>query len=290
MAPCVECVTVVLSWALQGDEVQRWHGVPLNSFLKDVVSEEFLNSLPGEVEIVCGPKKLQRPLHIQVRNCMMGGNESCLFLGLVRTPPSRSAVTSGGGQCDVDLPLSTAHRAEGFLAQFAAWMSELGFTIWTRYKEDAGNHLTPFWLYARMQASCPTKSQVQFGCTSFAAVNARTHAYARGKGKHLLAAVDLLQHFVDDVWTFEEQAQGDAEPTHAHQHDTWEEKQMRSYICPSSEQVWFCCDDDPSVWFMPDTPTGRRSKCGKWEKFQAEDGRVWWCCESSRHVFFPTAA
>ena len=290
MARRVEGVTVVLSWALQGDEVQRWHDVPFDSFLDDVVSEAFLESLtgPGGVAVVHGQKRLQRPLHTQVRSCM-GGSENCLFLGLVRTP-SRPAMTSGGGQCDVDLPLSTVHRAEGFLAQFAAWMNALGYSTWTVDKEPGG-HLTPFWLYARMEMSCPTKSQVQFGCTSFAAVNARTHAYARGKGKHLLAAVDLLQHFVDDVWTFEEQARGHTEPTHAHQHDdNWEELRMRPYICPSSEQVWFGCEDDPNVWFMLDTPNGRRSACGEWEAYQSEEGRVWWCCESSRRVFFPTAA
>ena len=107
-------------------------------------------------------------------------------------------------------------------------------TPWTRCK-GAGNHLTPFWLYARMQMSCPTKSQVQFGCTSFArSPNPRTHAYARGKGEHLSAAVRLLQNFIDQVWAFEEQPQGDAEPTHAHQHDTWEEKQMRQKKAHSS--------------------------------------------------------
>ena len=47
MARRVEGVTVVLSWALQGDEVQRWHDVPFDSFLDDVVSEAFLESLTG---------------------------------------------------------------------------------------------------------------------------------------------------------------------------------------------------------------------------------------------------
>ena len=80
MTPCVE---VVLSWAIGGGEVQRWHA-PINSFLDDVVSEEFLESLPGEVEVIHGQNKLQRPLHIELRMCV-GSDKGCLLLGLVRT-------------------------------------------------------------------------------------------------------------------------------------------------------------------------------------------------------------
>jgi hypothetical protein len=81
MAPCVE---VILSWAIGGGEVQRWRDVPINSLLDDVVSEEFLESLPGEVEVIHGQNKLQRPLHIELRMCV-GSDKGCLLLGLVRT-------------------------------------------------------------------------------------------------------------------------------------------------------------------------------------------------------------
>ena len=81
MAPCVE---VVLSWAIGGGEVQTWQGVPFDSFLEDVVTECFLDSLPGELEVLHGQKRLQRPLHIEVRQCMKS-SENCLLLGLVRT-------------------------------------------------------------------------------------------------------------------------------------------------------------------------------------------------------------
>ena len=80
MTPCVE---VVLSWALSGCEVQRWR-VPMDSFLEDVVTEDLLNSLPGEVDVLHGQKRLQRPLHVEVRQCMES-SENCLLLGLVRT-------------------------------------------------------------------------------------------------------------------------------------------------------------------------------------------------------------
>ena len=80
MAPRVE---VVLSWAIGGGEVHRWQVQP-ECFLGDVVTEEFLDSLPGELEVLAGQKRLQRPLHIEVRRCM-GSSEDFLLLGLVRT-------------------------------------------------------------------------------------------------------------------------------------------------------------------------------------------------------------
>jgi hypothetical protein len=78
-----ECVEVVLSWAIGGGEVRRWH-IPIDSFLDDFASEELLDSLPGEVEVIHGQNKLQRPLHIELGN-YRGSDEDCLLLGLVRT-------------------------------------------------------------------------------------------------------------------------------------------------------------------------------------------------------------
>ena len=80
MTPCVE---VVLVWAMSGGEVQRWHA-PLNSFLDDVVSEDYLDGFSGEVQVVHGQRKLRRPLHIDLR-CCMASDEDCLVLGLLRT-------------------------------------------------------------------------------------------------------------------------------------------------------------------------------------------------------------
>ena len=102
------------------------------------------------------------------------------------------------GHRDVNLPMHTLHRASGFLADFDEWLQELGFSTWTIGKEP-GNHLTNFWLYTRMDSSCPAKSQVQFGGTAFADCNPFVHAYARGKAPHLSAAVRLLQNFVEQV-------------------------------------------------------------------------------------------
>ena len=63
--------------------MHRWH-VSLDSFLEDVATEEFLDSLTGELEVLHCQKILQRTLHIEVRQCMKS-SEDCLFLGLVRT-------------------------------------------------------------------------------------------------------------------------------------------------------------------------------------------------------------
>ena len=63
--------------------MHRWQ-VPLDSFLEVVVTEEFLDSLPGELEVLHGQRRLQRPLHIEVRQCMKS-SEDGLWLGLVRT-------------------------------------------------------------------------------------------------------------------------------------------------------------------------------------------------------------
>ena len=66
---------------------------------------------------------------------------------------------ASNGHVDVNLPRATWHRAGGFLADFGVWLQSIGFGIWTVDK-GAGNHLTDFWLHARMDSSCPAKSQV----------------------------------------------------------------------------------------------------------------------------------
>ena len=185
----------------------------------------------------------------------------------------------------------TLHRANGFLADFDEWLQELGFSTWTIDKEP-GNRLTNHWLRTCMDSSAPTKSQVQFGCTTFASVNPRIHAYARTKGQHLSAAVVLLQNFVEQVWSFrvsEEQTPA-VEPSPAPQRDDgWQALDLRQYQCPSSEKVWFS-DESSSVWFVPDD-SGVGSTYGTWQKYQHEAvGGVSCCNESSLQLYFPSAA
>ena len=103
------------------------------------------------------------------------------------------------GHVDVNLPRSSWHFAATFLADFARWLQAEGFSTWTVRKEP-GNHLTAFWVYARLDDTLPAKSRIQFGCTKFAEVNPSVHAYARGKAEHLSSAVALLQKFVREVW------------------------------------------------------------------------------------------
>ena len=78
----------MLSWAIGGGDIHRWHGVPFNSFLDDVVTEDILESLPGQVEVVHGRKRLQRPLRVQLRQCVTN-DEGTLLLDLVRTHASK---------------------------------------------------------------------------------------------------------------------------------------------------------------------------------------------------------
>ena len=199
---------------------------------------------------------------------------------------------ASSGHQDVDLPRSTWHRAANFLAEFDTWARALGIGTWTVHKPP-GNHLTDFWVYARMDSSRPAMSKVQFGCTRFAAVNTSVHAYARGKGEYLAAAVKLLQNFVSEVWAFqEEQTTGAGETTEelapAHHDENWQRLDMRHFKCPSSGRVWYS-DEDAAVWFMPDTG-GSLSLCQKWRAYQDYRAGVWWCNEGDRQLFFPAAA
>ena len=197
------------------------------------------------------------------------------------------------GHRDVDLPRSTWHRAGTFLEEFGEWLRALGFTTWTVDKEPGG-HLTNFWLYATIQSTSPAKSRVQFGATAFAKVNPRIHAYARAKGDYLATAVGLLRNFIDQVWTFEEQAAAPAEITTmppAPQHedwDQWEVLDMQKFKCPTTERVWFSTDDSRS-WFIPDADS-IRSVCGNWLAYQDDEAGVWWCNADARELFFLAAA
>ena len=202
-----------------------------------------------------------------------------------------SAMASSGHR-DVNLPPSTWHRAGGFLAEFGAWLQELGYSTWTIDK-GPGNHLTNFWLYTRMDSSAPTKSQVQFGCTKFASVNPRIHAYARGKAPHLSAAVKLLENFMDQVWALEGQVTdaGVTTMVPAAQHPSWDQFEvldLMQYRCPSTERVWFS-NDDASFWFMPDS-SDSCSTCGRWKKYQDSLSGAWWSNEDARKLFFLAAA
>ena len=193
-----------------------------------------------------------------------------------------------GGYRDVNLPMHTLHRASGFLAEFGEWLQKLGFSTWTIDKE-LGNHLTNFRLYTRMDSSAPTKSQVQFGCAKFASVNPRIHPYAKSKGQHLSAAVLLLQHFVEQVWSFgvsAEQTPAVEPPAAPRQEDwdQWEVLDMRRFRCPTSERVWYSTDD-ASSWFMPDAD-GIKSVCGNWLAYQDDGAGIWWCNQNNRQLFF----
>jgi len=174
---------------------------------------------------------------------------------------------------------------------FGDWLDTLGFQTWTIQKQPGG-HLCSFWLHTRMDSSCPAKSQVQFGVTKFAAVNAEIHAYARGKGRHLTRGVDLLRHFIDQVWAFDEEDAPRVNevptPTPPQDDDDWQVLDMRQYHIPGSEKVWFS-NADASIWFVPDS-SGAQSTCATWRAYRDDSAGVWWCNEVDRQLYFPAAA
>ena len=202
---------------------------------------------------------------------------------------------ASSGHRDLDLPNATLHRAGSFLADFQEWLAALGYTTW-RIEKEPGNHLTNYWVYTFMSNSAPSKkNQVQFGCTRFAAVNPRTHAYARGRAPYLSAAVKLLQKFISEVWAADEEEEQQigageitTEPVQQESWDQFEVLDMRQYKCPSTERVWFSTDDATS-WCMPDSTTGS-STCGKWQAHQDSVAGVWWCNQVDRKLFFLAAA
>ena len=77
------CVDVVLSWALSGGEVQRWHQVPSKSLLDDLISEHLLESLPCDVKVVHNATVLSRPLRHELAK-FTNGEEGVLVFGLVK--------------------------------------------------------------------------------------------------------------------------------------------------------------------------------------------------------------
>ena len=46
------CVDVILAWAIGGVEVQRWHGIPVRTFLDELISEDLLDSQPCDVRVI----------------------------------------------------------------------------------------------------------------------------------------------------------------------------------------------------------------------------------------------
>ena len=82
------CVDVILAWAIGGLEVRKWHGVPVGTFLHDLVSEELLEELPTEVKVVHKEAVLKRPLRHQLKKFVTThGEDGALVFGLVGVQP-----------------------------------------------------------------------------------------------------------------------------------------------------------------------------------------------------------
>ena len=77
------CVEVILAWAIGGVEVRRWHGVPVQTFLDDLISEDFLEEQPCEVNVLHNATILSRPLRHQLKK-FKHGEECALVFGLVK--------------------------------------------------------------------------------------------------------------------------------------------------------------------------------------------------------------
>ena len=111
------------------------------------------------------------------------------------------------------------------------------------------------------------------------------HAYVHGTGRHLTAAVGLLQHYTEQVWAFaEEQAHPQTPP----QEDDWEVLDMRKYCVRGSEKIWFSVAD-AGVWFVPDS-SGAQSTCSTWQAYHDARADIWWCNEIDKQLYFPAAA
>jgi hypothetical protein len=100
-------------------------------------------------------------------------------------------------QIDIDVPVCLQHLLGSLLGHFVEFFLEnvLHATIWRTQKNDGG-HVTPWWLYARMSLAAPRRSVLQFGETTYKAVNPVPHLWVRGKAAWIQEGAALLRVFV----------------------------------------------------------------------------------------------
>lgn len=97
------------------------------------------------------------------------------------------------GHTQVDLSEDKLLCIGGLLEGFESELKRTpGVTCW-RVMKEPGGHVTPWWLYARLN---PGSAQIQFGETTHAAVDARPHMWVRGKDKPRNAGAALLRSWL----------------------------------------------------------------------------------------------
>ena len=99
---------------------------------------------------------------------------------------------------DVDIPLALLSRCGSLLNEFDIYLRRKCYQTRREQKAD-GNHLTPWWLYVRLCDKAPSRSEAQFGETSFAKVNAVPHMWSRAKRDYRGIAHQLLRGFIEQL-------------------------------------------------------------------------------------------
>ena len=96
---------------------------------------------------------------------------------------------------DVNVPDALLGRLGQLLQDFEAFVVRRGF-ITRRVKKPPGGHVTPWWLYVRMDDRAPSRSFVQFGETRHDEVNPVPHLWTRAKEAYRKDAMTLLRAFM----------------------------------------------------------------------------------------------
>ena len=96
---------------------------------------------------------------------------------------------------DVNVPERLQGRLGQLLKDFEVFAQRRGF-VTKRVEKESGGHLTPFWVYVRLDERAPSRSLVQFGETRHDEVNAVPHLWTRAKEAYRCKALSLLRAFV----------------------------------------------------------------------------------------------
>ena len=96
---------------------------------------------------------------------------------------------------DVNVPGALLGRLGQLLGEFEGFLQRKGYTT-RRQDKEPGGHITPWWLYVRLENRAPVKSEVQFGETDFADVNPAPHLWTRAKECYRKKALGLLREFM----------------------------------------------------------------------------------------------
>ena len=169
------------------------------------------------------------------------------------------------GHADVDVPVALQGRLGSLLSMLEIYLTR-AHAAWPlkRRHKPPGGHVTPWWLYATVDTSCPKKSRLQFGETDHAEVNPVPHLWVRGTRDFLHLGQKILIDFLDSL---------SAPPAPV-------ELPHQLFICPVSKRRWRW---QPALdeWFWEDA-----AAAAGWTRYQARDGSLWYWRDRDAHWFF----